>query len=102
VTSKGRIEVRRIGDPLFCGLELNQIHRILSMNSAEMRIRSEFSSKANELKRRFEVHRVGDPLFCGLELEQVHRILLMNFGEMRIRSEFSNRASELKGKIERS
>jgi len=46
VTSKGRIEVYRIGDPLFCGLKLNQIHRILSMNSGEMKIRSEFSSRA--------------------------------------------------------
>jgi len=31
---------------LCCGLKLNQIHRILSMNSGEMRIRSEFSSRA--------------------------------------------------------
>jgi len=50
VTSKGRIEVCRIGDPLFCGLKLNQIHPILSINFGEIRIRSEFSSKASELK----------------------------------------------------
>jgi len=46
LTSKGRIEVRQIGDPLFYGLMLNQIHRILSMNFGKMRIRNEFSSRA--------------------------------------------------------
>jgi len=71
------------------------------MNSGKMRIRIEFSSRANELKGRFEVRRVDDSLLYGLGLEQIHRILLMNFGEMRIRSEFSSRASERKGKIER-
>jgi len=54
VTSKGRIEVRRIGDPLFYGLMLNQIHRILSMNFRELRIRSKFSSRASELKGKME------------------------------------------------
>jgi len=54
VISKGRIEVRRIDDPLFYGLMLNQIHRILLMNFGEMRIRSEFSSRASELKRKME------------------------------------------------
>jgi len=42
LTSKGKIEVRQIGDPLFYGLMLNQIHRTLSMNFGEMRIRNEF------------------------------------------------------------
>jgi len=42
LTSKGRIEVRQISDPQFYGLMLNQIHRILSMNFGEMRIRNEF------------------------------------------------------------
>jgi len=54
LTSKGRIEVRQIGDPLFHGLMLNQIHRILSMNFGEMKIRNEFSSRANELKGKME------------------------------------------------
>jgi len=48
--SKGRIEIRRIGDPLFYGLVLNQIYRILSMKFGEMRIRNEFISRASELK----------------------------------------------------
>jgi len=51
VTSKRRSKVRRIGDPLFCELELNQIHR---MNSGEMRIQSEFSNRASELKGKIE------------------------------------------------
>jgi len=51
LTSKGRIEVRQIGDPLFYGLMLNQIHRILSMNFGEMKIRNEFI-RASELKRK--------------------------------------------------
>jgi len=51
LTSKGRIEVRQIGDPLLYGLMLNQIHRILSMNCGEMRIRNEFI-RASELKRK--------------------------------------------------
>jgi len=55
VTLKGRIaEVRRIGDPRLYGLMLNQIHRILSMNFGKMRIRSEFSSGASELKEKME------------------------------------------------
>jgi len=33
VNSKEKIEVRRIGDSLLCGLGLEQVHRILSMNS---------------------------------------------------------------------
>jgi len=54
MTSKGRIEVRRIDDPLLYGLMLNQIHRILLMNSGEIRIRREFSSRASELKGEME------------------------------------------------
>jgi len=38
MTSKEKIEVRRIGDPLLYGLGLEQVHRVLSMNSEEMRI----------------------------------------------------------------
>jgi len=53
LTSKGRIEVYQIGDPLFYGLwiMLNQIHRILSMNFGEMRIKNDFI-RASELKRK--------------------------------------------------
>jgi len=68
VTSKGSIEVRRIGDPLFCGLKLNQIHRILLINSGEIKIRSEFCSRASELGKSFEVRRVGDPLFLWTKI----------------------------------
>jgi len=39
---KGRIKVRQIGDLLFYGLILKEIHRILSMNVRETRIRNEF------------------------------------------------------------
>jgi len=38
------------------------------MNSGEMRIRSEFSSRVSELKGRFEVRRVGDPLFLWTKI----------------------------------
>jgi len=62
-------EVRQIGDPLFCGLGLRHIYRILSMNFGQMRIRSEFSSRASELGRRFEVRRVDDPLFLWTRIE---------------------------------
>jgi len=38
----------------FCGLRLERVHGIFSMNSGEMRIRSEFSSRASELKEEME------------------------------------------------
>jgi len=38
VTSKERIEVRQIGNPLLCGLGLKQVYRILLMNSGKMRV----------------------------------------------------------------
>jgi len=38
VTSKEEFEVCQIDDPLLYGLGLKQIHRILPMNSEEMRI----------------------------------------------------------------
>jgi len=44
LTSEGRIEVRQIGDPQFYELVLNQVHRILSMNFREMRIRNDHQS----------------------------------------------------------
>jgi len=39
------------------------------MNSGEERIRSEFSSRASELKGRFEVRRAGDTLFSWARIE---------------------------------
>jgi len=48
---KRRFEIRRVGDSLLYGLGLEQIHRILSMNSGEMRTRSEFSSRTSLLRR---------------------------------------------------
>jgi len=71
------------------------------MNSGEIRIRSEFSSRANELKGRFEVRRVDDPLVCGLKLIQIHRILSMNFREIRISNKFNSGVNELKGRRKR-
>jgi len=37
-TSKEKIEICRIGDPLFYGLELERVHQILLMNSGKMKI----------------------------------------------------------------
>jgi len=49
-----RFEVHRVDDPPFRELRLEEVHQILLMNSEEMGIRREFSSRASELKGEME------------------------------------------------
>jgi len=76
LTSKGRIEVRQIGDPLFHGLMLNQIHRMLSMNFGEMRIRNESSELVNSKGRIERIINNGQRLKQKARKRKIRRLIL--------------------------